>query len=115
MMGSKEVEMLLLATIKIIDSAKKANDPDNIGAEVLFISKFIETLVSRTLTAKPVVGTSNKQHVELMKASYGRLKFGIKEAVALGFAVSMQKFSKNEIEFVCQIYPVPEAKNTTSH
>lgn len=115
MMGHKEVEMLLAATFKILDSAKRATDPDNIGAEITFINLFVQTLVSRTLNDKANAGTSKTQHAENLKSSYGRVKFGIQEAVALGFQESMQRFSKQPIEFYCLVKPVQEGKTSTSH
>lgn len=115
MMGQKEVEMLLTATLKIIDSAKRATDPDNIGAEIHFINLFVETLVSRTLNDKANAGTSKTQHVENLKTNYGRLKFGIQESVALGFQEAMSRFSKQPVEFYCIVKPVIEGKTSASH
>ncbi len=115
MMGQKEIEMLLAATLKIIDSAKKASDANNIRAEIAFINLFVETLVSRTLADKANAGSSKTQHAESLKNNYGKLKLGIQEAVATGFETSMQKFSKQPIEFYCTIKPVVEGKTSTSH
>lgn len=114
-MGYEEVKLLLQATFKIFDSAKRSDDPANINAEIQFISLFIETIVSRTLNNKANAGTSKHQHAENLKTNYARVKFGVQESVALGFQEAMQRFSKQDIEFYCTVKPVPDPKSSTTH
>lgn len=114
-MGYEEVKMLVDATFRIIDSAKRANDPLNVDAEIQFLSLFTEALVSRTLNEKSIVGKSKREHATNVMANFGRLKFGIQESVAVGFQNAMERVSKKPFEYCCIIKPVRDPDTSTSH
>lgn len=111
----EEVGLLLDATFRIIDSAKKANDSHNIQAEIQFISLFVETLISRTLADKVNAGKSKKEHVKNLENNYARVKFSIQESVAIGFQEAMTRFAKHPVDFYCTITTVQEPKTAVSH
>lgn len=114
LMGDEEVRALLDATFKIIDSGKTPTEGLNITAEISFLNQFIETLVSRVLNSGLDRSISKKLRLQLAMENYGRLKFAIQEAVAMGFQVPMETMAKQPVEYYCIIKPAQEPNNRSS-
>lgn len=111
----EEIKGLLDATFRIIDAAKRSDDPLNINTELQFLNLFIETMLSRALNQKMPSGTSKKEQFEVLKNNYVKLKLCIQEATALAFEQSMSKFSKQPVEYYCVIQTVQTTSGQTTH
>lgn len=111
----EEVGLLLDATFRIIDSAKKANDSNNVQAEIQFISLFVETLISRTLSDKVNAGKSKREHAKNLENNFTRVRYSIQESVATGFQEAMSRFAKQPVDFYCTVTAVQEPKTAVSH
>lgn len=109
-LGFEEIKLLTEATFRIIDSAKQSTDACNITAEINFLCMFVETLVYRSLNIKNIDDKSKKEFNLVVNENYRRLKFGVQEAVALGYQTALETNTNVPCEFYCTIGAVDVSK-----
>lgn len=78
-----------------------------------FVANFIAAVVYRHLTERPPGDKpkSNKEVLEFVKKNFLTVKIEMQDAVAMGFQKSMTAFANKEMEYYCEIKPMPEAIN----
>ena len=104
---------MVTRTMKYIDSTVEKKGGDTEAAAqflcLMFIARFIGVMLFRCLSrdGKPQL-TRDEEYKQTTK-SMGMLKAHIQEAVSLGFSGAMTTFTGKQIDYYCQIRPVPEA------
>jgi len=79
-----------------------------------FVDNFIAALVYRYLTERPpgaTPKTTNKEALEHVKKNFVTIKVEMQDAVAMAFQKAMSAFSGKDMEYYCEIKPMPEAIN----
>lgn len=101
--------LLTNETFKLIDSKNKSNGPEA-GRYVAttYLARFVGTLLFRTLTERNQLNTTKEEQEDFVMKNAAELKTAIQEAVSMGFQSAMTQFSGRQIEYYCQIKPVPE-------
>lgn len=100
-------------TIRIMSQHSRNNEDATKFAASMFLSRFIGTLVFRTLTEPPSINTSRKNHEDFVMKNMSEMKQTIQNAVSAGFQNAMTQYSGQPIEYYCTIKPVPEPLTET--
>ncbi len=100
-------------TIKIMSQHSRNNEDATKFAATMFLSRFIGTLVFRTLTEPPSLNTTKKGHEDFIMRNVAEMKQAIQNAVSAGFQNAMSQYSGQPIEYYCTIKPVPEPLTET--
>jgi len=73
-----------------------------------FLENYTAYLVFQTLKAKP---QDDKDRETFVLENFAALKIRAQDAVAFGFGNAMTAFTKNNVDYYCQIKIVPPAAN----
>lgn len=76
-----------------------------------FLASFVGAVIYRALISATDEVTDKRQRLSVAMNEYALVKENIQDAVAAGFSGAMSTLSKKEVEYYCQVKPLPEAAN----
>lgn len=105
-------KLMAKETLKLLtDPRKMMNDecPVDRHTAVLFIAEFTKMVLDSVLNDQPLKyepdGEDMYNHVH---SNYSAFKTELGEKIGAAFTVSVQNFAGGELDYVCEIYPMPE-------
>lgn len=78
-----------------------------------FLSRVLATTVLDTLKDRKEDAKSEKEQYDFSKKQFLDLKVQVQDAVALSFQTALSHFTGRQVEYYCQIKPIPDAINGT--
>ncbi len=99
---------------EILAITKKEAGEDEILEKDLginFVAAFIGAVVYKTLRERPVHIKTREEMLTHTTKSFAETKLKIQDAVAAGFQGAMQTYTKQSIDYYCQVKTIPPAFN----
>lgn len=87
---------------------KKQAEDVSLLLSTKFIQYYTEIIVLKSLSVTDGKELSSKQNYTITKDSFMRLKTELQTELAKGFENAFRKYAGKNVEYYCQINPVPE-------
>lgn len=75
------------------------------------VSGIIASSIHRALISKPPGEITKQEAYDYVSGNFKQMKVSIQEAVAVGFEVAMMEYTKQPVEYYCQVKTVPNQMN----
>lgn len=80
-----------------------------------FIAGLVGNVVYNVLTSRPDHKVGKEEVNSYVQQAFSNVKSGMQNSVAAGFQAAMSTFAKQQIEYYCQILPIPQPANKLSN
>jgi hypothetical protein len=101
-------------TLKILRANSEKRGPE-VGRALCihFLSRVLANTVLDTLNTRKESAKTEEEQYNYSKKLFLDLKLQVQDAVALSFQTALGHFTGRQVEYYCQIKPIPEPLNKT--